>query len=450
MSTNGPIGPKPDLNHDAQELEDDEDLDFNQLVEHPGSEFSDDFGVLQFPHDDALQTEPEVSPPGEQEHVFLVDANKLRKALALATIVAGRKNQPHTVTLIKADRADQKQDGLLIESRSLAGMCRLHVPTSTSGIRTQGPFRDARFRVDAQLLDSLLGVAKTARVHFRLRMDRQRLTLVIDERVRPVAIMKDDAPRIAKGETAPDPVPFDLELFQEIATYLSLFVPMDEASQFGLRATFSAARCIAGTNSAIGFALDVPWHSGDWSISSASLLLVSRAALKLEREVRLFQVGTMRVLEDSAGQISVPCVADHSPSREELLAKAQAGFQFLVVRSHVRRALEALRLASDNPVMVKLVLPPDTPGHKDIVLSVQTPDGHEWVETVDGKYIDVSDHAALATGWSGSIELLTLLKVITHFGSANVAISWRENVLLITDELMVASGITVRSAFATQ
>lgn len=403
-------------------------FDFDQLVVSGHGADGDQFGVWQ-PEVTALaRSEPH--PPLENEHVFELKAHELLGTLKALRSTLGKASDGGDIA-IELLGGDIGATGFVtFETSCLAGSCRVKLATSPFGVQPAVVGTPLRFRANLKRLLELVSMIQVSEIEFRLRLDRMRMTIVVDGRHVPVPVWPPYPATI--GDEGFGPVrEVDGNTLGALVSYLALFAERDDIEDRFNVVNIGSEQSITGSRGAIG---RVTCRSKD--ITPAFSLTPGRLEI-LCQLVPEFESSTVSYSSSASSHgfatdrlwVRLPKSSASFPVPAEKLLTNRTGMM-LVPRPNLVQAVDRLRAGSVGGVKIRL--PSVASGEKVLHLSVMTRDRDEWTDAVASAHRN--EDLGSANGWEGLVDIKRLLAVLKHFVSANVELSYSGQALILSDE----------------
>lgn len=409
------------------------DFDFDQLVVSGHGADGDQFGIWQ-PEVTALaRSEPH--PPLENEHVFELKAHELLGTLKALRSTLGKASDGGDIG-IELFGGDIGATGFVtFETSCLAGSCRVKLATSPFGVQPAVVGTPLRFRANLKRFLELVSMIQVSEIEFRLRLDRMRMTIVIDGRHMPVPVWP-PYPATIGGEGFEPARDVDGNTLSALVSYLAIFAERDDIEDKFNVVNVGSEQSVTGSRGAIG---RVTCRSSD-TIPAFSLTPDSLEVLC--QLVPEFQSSTVAYSSSASSHgfatdrlwVCIPKSSASFPVPADTLLTNRTG-TMLVPRPSLIQAVDRLRGGSAGGVKIRL--PSLASGEKVLHLSVMTRDRDEWTDAVAGAHRN--EDLSSANGWEGLVDIERLLTILKHFDSANVELSYSGQALILSDES--ASGI---------
>lgn len=411
-----PVAAKPEV-----------DFDFDGLVISGHGVRAEDFGVWQPDLVPLPKAEPHL--PCENEHVLELKAHELLGALRALRSTLGDASDGGDIS-VELIGGPGASGWVTLETTCVAGSCRTSLATSPFGVQPAVAGAPLRFRANLKRLRELASIVQTSEIEVRLRLDRMRMTIVIDGRYVPVPIWPayTAAPVKEELETAVD---VDGYALTAAVSYLGLFAERDDVEERFNVVNFSSSRSVAGSRGAIG---KVTCRSKvvlpEFSVPPDSLEVLCQLAPELQSGSISYSFSALtQTFTTDRLRVTLRKSSASFPAQAEAVLGLRTG-TMMVPRVSLVRAVERLRSGSVGGVKIRL--PGLSSEEKLLHLSVMTRDRDEWTDAVAGVHRNVD--IAGARGWEGLVDVDRLLKVLKHFDSANVELSYSGEALIVSDQ----------------
>lgn len=416
------------------------DFDFDQLVAYGHGADGGEFGIWQ-PEVPALaRSEPH--PPLENEHVFELKAHELLGTLKALRSTLGKASDGGDIAIELIGGGSSASGSVTFETSCLAGSCRAKLATSPFGVQPAVVGTPLRFRANLKRLLELVSMIQVSEIEFRLRLDRMRMTIVIDGRHVPVPVWPPYPATI--GDEGFGPVrEVDGNTLSALVSYLAIFAERDDIEDRFNVVNIGSNQSITGSRGAIG---RVTSRSNDtipaFSLTPDGLEILCQLVPEFESStVSYSSSASSHGFATDRLWVRLPKSSASFPVPAEKLLTHRTGMM-LVPRPNLVQAVDRLRAGSAGGVKIRL--PSVASGEKVLHLSVMTRDRDEWTDAVASAHRN--EDLGSANGWEGLVDIERLLAVLKHFVSANVELSYSGQALILSDE-SVSGALAMSSIF---